>query len=415
MITLITGTPGAGKTALALSMLLEEGKNRPLFVSGVKDLKVEHQTLPEPSLWTHYIPAPETPEGRKCVFDLPSGAIVLVDEAQNVYRPRGTGKAVPDYVAALETHRHGGLEIWLVTQHPALLDANVRKLITRHVHIKRTILGTRKLFEWTDEVGDVENRQSRQLAAARRYKPPKKVFSLYTSATEHIKTKRRIPIYAYVFVACICGVLGLSYYGYRSYQSKFGDRPQATLKGNGGPGPGADASTRTGPGPTTPGPLSWAEQQTPRVASLPHTAPVFDGITAPKSAPFPSACLSNGPRCTCYTDQATVLPMVDDKLCRQIVAGGFYEAHRESQRSQVFNPMEAPRIAAAPSVRGTDAAPAVTVLNDTFSGSHVGTVESTRVIGRGSKSPSLPNNTTVGKPASGGGDRPQQVSLNQPS
>src|SRR4030067_873930 len=98
MITFISGVPGTGKTALAVSMILES-KGRPFFV---------------------------------------------------------------DYVAALETHRHGGFDIWLISQHAGLIDANVRKLIGRHIHLREGLLG-RYLYEWA-ELGAPENRASRELA-----------------------------------------------------------------------------------------------------------------------------------------------------------------------------------------------------------------------------------------------------------
>ena len=48
MITLITGTPGSGKTAYALDMMIRLQKldnSRPLFVHGIPDLKLPHQIV----------------------------------------------------------------------------------------------------------------------------------------------------------------------------------------------------------------------------------------------------------------------------------------------------------------------------------------------------------------------------------
>jgi zona occludens toxin len=383
MITLITGTPGAGKTALALSMLLQEGENRPLFVSGVKNLAIAHEPLPEVDKWTHSIDAPEVPGGKKVVFDLPPQAVMFVDEAQDVYRPRAASSKVPAYVAALETHRHVGADIWLVTQHPNLLDANVRKLVTRHIHIKRTIAG-RKLFEWTDEVGDVESRASRELSARRRYKPPKKVFNLYTSATAHTKVPRRVPVYVYVFVIAVGLCIAAAWHMYGSVTEKLGGKKASDpshAQGVLGATPGGGAPGTSGQA----APLSWAAAQTPRIPGLPHTAPVYDTVNVVKSAPMPSACVATPVRCTCYTDQATLLH-VEEGMCREIVSGGFYEPQREAARDLGA---EAPAVdrGASPRDLARPEGARVASIADNFSGSHVGSVESTRVIGRGPTQP----------------------------
>ena len=417
MITLITGTPGAGKTALALAMLLDEGKgqNRPLYVSGVKDLAITHEPMPEVAKWTTWVDAPETPEGKKLVFDPAEFAergVLLIDEAQNVYRPRAASSKVPDYVAALETHRHLGLDIWLVTQNPGLLDANVRKLVTRHIHIKRNILGGRRLYEWTDEIGDVESRTSRDLAASRKYKPPKRVFSLYTSATAHTKVPRRLPIYAYVLVFGLLILAGLSWRIYGSIKERVaGSKPTADEQAKSAP------QGVTGLAPGTPGgaaqaqPVSWSEAQTPRVSGLPHTAPQFDQLTTPRAIPFPSACVASKSKCTCYTDQATIL-QVEDDMCRQIVAGGLYEAHRDPEKVRRNQTIMDARVASKAPVEPEGG---IAAIPDTFNGSHVGTVESTRVVGRARQAAPLPNNQPPASSTGRSGDRPVRNTLNATS
>ena len=168
MITLITGTPGAGKTALAVAMLLEEKGARPIFSSGIQDLKIDHQPTPPVEDWTQEVPTPEDPTVKESVFTFPPHSIIVVDEAQKVYRPRAASAKVPPYVAAFETHRHTGVDFWLITQHPGLLDGNIRKLVGRHVHIRNTFFG-RYLYEWP-ECGEPDIKSSRQLSASRRYK-----------------------------------------------------------------------------------------------------------------------------------------------------------------------------------------------------------------------------------------------------
>ena len=48
MITVITGTPGAGKTALAVDLLQREYADRPLYVDNLNGLLLEHfEDIPE--------------------------------------------------------------------------------------------------------------------------------------------------------------------------------------------------------------------------------------------------------------------------------------------------------------------------------------------------------------------------------
>jgi len=63
---------------------------------------------------------------------------------------------------------------------------------------------------------------------------------------------------------------------------------------------------------------------TPRIPGLPQTAPRYDEVTKPTTAPYPAACVSMGSRCDCYTQQGTKLQTPAD-LCKQIVAGGFFQ------------------------------------------------------------------------------------------
>lgn len=325
MITLITGTPGAGKTALAVSMLLEEQGGRPLFISGIPELKIEHQPVPPVDEWTVEVPTPEDPNFKKPVFTFPPQSIIVVDEAQNIYRPRSTSSKVPPYVAAFETHRHTGVDFWLITQHPGLIDSNIRKLVGRHVHIRQTILG-RYLYEWP-EIGDPDTKSSRDLSASRRYKPPKKVFGLYKSATTHLKQSFRIPMAVYIFGIGILVLLLLGYQIYNRIQEvKNASSPFGPASAPGAPGaPGSPGAPAVPVQHVKLSPAQYAETFTPRLAALTHTAPAYDDLTKVSRVPVPAGCLSTKTRCQCYTQDATPYN-ADESLCRQIVNGGIFLA-----------------------------------------------------------------------------------------
>lgn len=201
-----------GKTSLAVSMMLEELNNRPLFVMGVTDLKIEHSKCPPVAEWTEIRRDVDDPSLHLPYFTFPQHSVIMVDESQRIFRPRSSGSKVPNEVAAFETHRHTGVDFWLITQHPNLIDSNIRRLVGRHIHIRQTALG-RYLYEWP-ECGDPDTKTSRDIASSRRYQPPKKTFDLYKSAEAHIKQKFRWNNAVIILALCGISFSVMSYYLY---------------------------------------------------------------------------------------------------------------------------------------------------------------------------------------------------------
>lgn len=183
MIHLITGTPGSGKTLLAVELILKNRnseKIRPLYAN-IEGLNLEELRcfkLDEVDTW----------------YDLPSGAIIVIDECQRWFRPRPNGSAVPECISRFETHRHHGHDIILITQHPGLIDRNIRKLVDRHQHMYRPFgMEHRKVFEWNTCNESPEPSQNESNALRTKLKFDKELFKYYQSASIHTSTKR-IPI-----------------------------------------------------------------------------------------------------------------------------------------------------------------------------------------------------------------------------
>lgn len=315
MIILITGQPGSGKTALAVDMLAHDSTfaGRPLFVGGVPDLTIDHEPVPPVAEWTELRTAPEDESLKLAYFTFPAKSVIFVDEAQRIYRPRSTGSKVPPEVQAFETHRHTGVDFVLLTQHPGLLDANIRKLVGKHIHIAVTPFG-RYRYEWT-KCADPESRAERDIAARSRYTLPKRAFSLYKSSELHTKIKSRIPMYAWVFLAAVLAVGAMSYYLYgRIFRHE--QNP-------------VTAKIDQGANPQRPGPISKSEYLAaaePRIPGLHHTAPRYDDLTKPNDAPFPMACIINHKTDTCRCmDQQGGKYITTDGNCRQIVANGIFK------------------------------------------------------------------------------------------
>lgn len=322
-ITLVTGIPGAGKTAKVVDMLAHdpEFQGRPLFVMGIPELSIDHQAVPPVAEWTEKRPDTADPSLLLDYFTFPPHSVIAIDEAQRVFRPRGAGSKVPAEVAAFETHRHLGIDFILLTQHANLLDANIRKLIGRHFHVHMHWAG-RTLLEWP-RCADPESRAERELAAKTSYKPPRRVFQLYKSAEAHTKIKRKVPGYVYLFGAAVVSAFGVGAYIYQSVSAKLGPAesgPVAKVDQNlqgpvGKPGAKAPQSA-----------VEYAAAYQPRIAGLVHTAPVYDQVTAAKDAPWPAGCMATRKRCGCFDQQGNDYPTTD-AVCRQIVDKGLFKPY----------------------------------------------------------------------------------------
>lgn len=318
MINLITGLPGNGKSLFAIGFIKQwaDRENRPVFYSGVSLTEEGRQALG----WTEI----DALEWFKC----PPGSIVYIDEAQRVFRPRMHGKEVPQHVAELETHRHAGMDLVLITQHPMLIDNEVRRLAGNHRHVVR-MMGMERatIHEWTEVRQDCEKGSRREDSNKTVWPYDKGIYSLYKSAELHT-VKRKIPKVVYL-LALAPIVIGLAIWYMVHVGKKVVNEPNI---------PGAPSSSASGKSVQVPpgrisdkvafDPVADAKQyvavNTPRVQGLPHTAPKFDEITKPSAVPVPSSCIASSSKCLCYTQQGTRMD-VRDQTCRDIVEYGYFQ------------------------------------------------------------------------------------------
>lgn len=260
MITLLTGAPGAGKTAHLVELLLglvEEG--RPLYVHGLNGLTIPHQPI-DPMRWHD---------------DLPDGAVFVIDEVQSVWRPRGPSQQPPAAVQALETHRHRGIDVFLTTQRPSLLDSNVRGLVGRHLHIRDTGWLGRWMYEWPE---CSESLAWKTCPIKRRYKLPAKAFDHYKSASLHTKPIRGRSPWALVAGGLVASVVVLAGLMWRSMGGTSTEAVSAPAAASAPLGQGL--MVKRGPnGPQEPiTAASLRASFQPRLTNAPETAPAYDEL-----------------------------------------------------------------------------------------------------------------------------------------
>lgn len=319
MIILVTGQPGAGKSALVVDWLATDPQfqNRPLFVTGIPELKIDHTPTPPVEEWTEIRVSPDDPSLSLAYFTFPPGSVVVIDEAQRIYRPRPAASRVPPEVAAFETHRHTGVDFILLTQHPGLIDTNIRKLIGRYVHIAVTPFG-RQTYEWTKCV-DPDSKSEREIAARKKYKLPARSFKLYKSSEEHTKIKVSMPFYFYFAIAAVIVLIVLIGYTYSRFSHKFADPVPvpSTVPGSSSPASSLGTPAR---------PKDYIASLEPRIPGQWHTAPRYDEVTKPTDAPWPMACIDNHTTGTCRcTDQQGNRYEISAARCRVIVKDGVFK------------------------------------------------------------------------------------------
>jgi len=316
MITVFTGTPGAGKTAALVDMLSKMGGDRPLFVDGLDGLTLPH-TVVDANDWHN---------------QLPDGAILVIDEVQRVWRPRGPGSKVPQSVAELETHRHRGIDVFVTTQSPRLLDSNVRALVGRHVHIRDVGVLGRHWYEWP-EINDAM--QWKGCVNRHRFTLPKKAFALYKSSSLHTVPVRGFPRVLIIGVFALLAFLVLGYGVYRIMQK--------VKSGNmvGSPEVVAPAGEPVQNGMVrSPGREVVAYDVTqfiPRVSNRPESAPAFDHLRVVTVMRRLSIGFCVGSVCECRDNQGIVLD-IPYAACKQFIDKGRFDPYRvDSTVAQVDN------------------------------------------------------------------------------
>lgn len=263
-IELTTGVPGAGKTLYTVSEVLRplaastveiEGRAVPrrLCIAGIPDLLIAHELVEAKQVppegytdpWGDLIRRPGEPpvtwakqqtlqEGRDSftrwiacfegdaeaqpvprlvenwwLWVMP-GDVLVIDECQTVFRPMPSGRRAPAFIRQLEVHRHYGIDLVLITQHPQLLHAAVRALVGQHRHVRR-LFGRRAalVYEW-DHCSPPERVKT---ATTKVWPYKKSAFGLYKSSQLH--TKQRWGT-SWPMVLGLCAVLALPFLWWRA-------------------------------------------------------------------------------------------------------------------------------------------------------------------------------------------------------
>lgn len=335
-ITLITGTPGAGKTLLALQTFLNElgvtdHSSIEAIRSGLKNAKRPHAVVGVEGLQPGLFNEIDSPMDWR---DQEDGTLFLVDEAWKWWgKHLAHIRTDPRYLELAE-HRHYGYDFICTTQAPTQLNDHLKALAGPHYHVTRKFgTNTTVRYEWPAVQESPNSLTIKKQGIDAVWKHPKEIFGLYQSATQHT-IKRKIPKKLLVIPVIILAVIvGVIFVGKRL--SHIGDDvvPAASA---------AEGEHAAGIAPT-PGvkePMNaeeWAGRFSPRVPELPMSAPAYDD--KPVVAEPRIACMI-GERvgCVCKTEQGTDWNMPVSRCRRVVKAGGFYDPFKAPE-----NPRERPQ------------------------------------------------------------------------
>lgn len=346
MQTILTGTPGNGKTAHALDLCFFDKTSiwfgLEKYVDGIADLKLPHFEFPDVKLLKSpsFVPLsrvdsdeyavwlPDNPlysefvEARalaKTSFDLwflwaTPDSVLLVDEAQRYLRPRPSGAPVPLCIKMIEYHRHFGIHLFFITQKERLLHSNVRMLAGQHIHLTDSWRG-RHRFEWP-ECKDSDSKAEKSVSAHASYKLPAHVFPFYKSTVSVLKTGHKTPMFVYGMLAAALAIPVAGYYAFSLMSHK--KAVSAPVVSASGTVSAASSVPEIASESLNP----FSDQFVPAIAGRPETAPAFDSLRKIVVMPLISACVQSSTACKCYTQQGTRIADMTPESCADYLSTG---------------------------------------------------------------------------------------------
>lgn len=331
MITLLTGGPGTGKTAWLINALLdlrEVEPDRLIYIHGIRNLRgIAHETIYCRSQLCDICRSQDADIQARVNTDMPpkfvedwmrwkeSGALIVVDEVQRIWRPINGSAGPSESISGLETHRHYGLDFWLISQGPHLFHNFIRLLVGRHIHLVAKWSG-RSEYEWPECKQDV---QSRADAVVRPYTLPKRVFDMYDSAEIHTKQDKRRPLSFYASITAFLLVFVGGYLFVNRLQARLHPQPVAAASAVPASSTGSASATGVVSAPGAVSKSSFPDFQ-PTIRDVPESAPAYAALVKVTVAPVLAGCVYSKAKdqCLCYTAQATPYPAAKAYCIEQV-------------------------------------------------------------------------------------------------
>ncbi|KPY65165.1 hypothetical protein ALO93_200247 [Pseudomonas amygdali pv. sesami] len=279
MFKLVTGLPGEGKTSNELWDFLNNPaySGRPKYCTPINGF--------DPS--AHGVVAIDHIKGWQ---ELPEGSVIFCDEVQD-FCGTDIPREPPEWIKKLARHRHGGYDFIVTTQSPMYLHPFARKLAKPHVHYHRPWNMKMVRYEFESAQGDPLSKSAKSVGQRKFVTPNPEVFKLYTSTVlDTHKAKPPKKLIGLILIALLMIGVG-GYLGLRQVNSLSKPKEDSVLATHAAK-PAEQPQPQTSMSFSPPvvnlqaEPSTWnAESIKPRIAGLPHTAPIYDALTAPTDFP----------------------------------------------------------------------------------------------------------------------------------
>mgnify|MGYP000022216795 FL=1 len=185
MIRLITATPGSGKTCLVVEWLLKEVDKQFYgeIYTNIEDLRIVGvKSLPPNADWR--LLNPDKDKDKKPI-------LMVVDEAQyfDAFMKETKQNAIGK---DLSTHRHYGIDLWIITQSPKLLNSYVLENVGEHVHLyrpqkKKTV----NVYWWSYAQSSLTKTAFKSADDMQKWRLNPQVFDYYKSTSQVTDSKAR--------------------------------------------------------------------------------------------------------------------------------------------------------------------------------------------------------------------------------
>jgi zona occludens toxin len=205
MLILITAAPGSFKSAMGATKAKQYAKEGRRVYHNINGLNGDNLfPLPDKDDWT--------------VTE--DGSVVIYDEAQmfDWLQYKGREKLSSDHrVKNLETHRHSGHDIILITQNPSFIHNHVLSLVGEHHHLHRAYgRGFADVFLWRYVSHTPNSSAAKNKAESHhKFKPHKSIFDEYKSTTIDTHKLKIPPIFFKLggFLLVVILIIGYMVFG----------------------------------------------------------------------------------------------------------------------------------------------------------------------------------------------------------
>lgn len=311
MIYLITGTPGGGKSLRAV-WYAEEFLRMGRAVFG--NINGYSRQAPIPGM----VPLVKDAKSGKWSGGTggdwratPDGSVVIYDEAQRDFPQRANSAPVPELIRAMETHRHTGHDLLIVTQHPNQVDHWLRRLVGKHDHLRRLGGMSRVALVSADTVMELPVGVESSAGEKTFWKYPKSLYDAYESATFHT-VKHRLP----QPVIFLLALLVLAVAGGAWALSHFSGSPKSSVASV----PGAAAAAA--PGAALPEPSLVVNRLLAlKPVEVRPLLPLDEYIQQVKSSRSVMGCAKSALSCKCW-DVAGDPLLISDQICSALMDTG---------------------------------------------------------------------------------------------